>query len=230
MFIGNYSHYLLRLNNRYDGKLLEDIPDFIDRIRFIISQNKNKIKDLHDFAKVIGSLDFLEGIEYHYSNFINHLQTLASKDHLENDRMLDHEAIAYLHLLGQFYYFAKSLDLLKMCPTIKKLYLFRKKYIGHRSIDSPNKDDSVHEQIWQTGCFLRRTFSGPIDPNFDYKNDLNNDLEIYLTPRKYLNDKAFITYQIISNNVYSNFIPQIDHPVILKEIENAYILLFANRK
>ncbi len=160
---------------------------------------------------------------------------MACKDTLGDDRILDHEAIAYLHRLGQFYYFARSLKLLQGCPKIKELYLFRRKNIGHRSIDDPyikngRLEDELPEQIWQAGCFLRRIFSGKMDPNFDPEKGIHTDMEVFLTPKKYLSKKAFISYQIISNGAHATFIPQQDHPLILKEIEGAYIKLFASKK
>ena len=148
--------------------------------------------------------------------------------------MLDHEAVAYLHRLGQFYYFAKSLKLLHNCPKIKELYLFRRKIIGHRSIDVPyfkdgQLEDQIPEQIWQAGCFMRRSYVGKLEPDFDYQKDMQKYKEGFNTPKKYLHEKMNITYQIISNGMCSNFTPQKDHPVILKEIEILYTTLFSSR-
>jgi hypothetical protein len=119
--------------------------------------------------------------------------------------------------------------LLENCPKIEELYLFRRKSTGHRSIDAPYREDQLPEQIWQAGCFMRRSFEGKVDPNFDPNKDMHDDLDIWLTPKKYLSDKGFIRYQIISNGTHATFIPQKDHSVILKEIEGVYAKLFASR-
>ena len=130
MFAGNSSHQLPKLKDPNEGRPLENILPFHNRILSLIVRNQHKIFDLHDYAQIWGSLDILQGLEYHYNNFLEHLRALAAKDHLGDDRMLDHEAVAYLHRLGQFYYFAQSLKLLKDCPKIKELYLFRRNLSG----------------------------------------------------------------------------------------------------
>jgi hypothetical protein len=154
---------------------------------------------------------------------------LAAKDHLGDDRMLDHEAVAYLHRLGQFYYFAQSLKLLRDCPKTKELYLFRKKFIGHRSIDSIKAEDLLQEQIYQAGCFMRRSFGGKLDSDFDPKKNMLDDMDLFLTPKRYLSEKAFIRYVIFSNGAHATFIPQKDHPIIIEEIQNLYTKLFNSR-
>ena len=234
MLTDKFSAFLMRLKDPNIDKPLEDIPVFSDRILSLITRNKHRIRDEHDYTQIRGSIDFLEGIEYHYNNFIAHLQTLAAKDIVENDRMLDHEAVAYLHRVGQFYYFAKSLNLLQDCPKIKELYLFRKKSIGHRSIDVPyikagQLEDPLHEQIWQAGCFMRRSFVGKLETDFDYHKDMQKYKEGFNTPKKYLHDQMDISYQILSKGKCADFTPQKDHPVILKEIETLYSRLFSSR-
>jgi hypothetical protein len=233
-FIGSYSDYLLRLKDPNEGVSLENIPVFSNKIDSLIVRNKHKIRDMHDYAHIWGSVHLLKGLECHYEDFLSHLHVLASKDCLGDDSRLDHYAVAYLNRLGQLYYFIKSLKLLKNCPKIKELYLFRRKSTGHRSIDLPYIEkgqlmDQPSEQVWQAGCFMRRSFEGKIDPNADPSKVLENDVDIWLTPKRYLSEKAFVRYQIISNRAHATFIPQADHGIVLKEIERVYMRLFSSR-
>ncbi len=85
MFVGNYLDHLSYLQERHQGQSLEDIPNFLETISSLIVRNKHKIKDKGDFAKITGSLEFLEGLEYHYSNFLFHLQLLAGQDSLRDE-------------------------------------------------------------------------------------------------------------------------------------------------
>ncbi len=226
--MGNYLAFLQQLKDPNEGRSLEDILSFPERIRSLMVRNKLKIRDQHDFTQIWGSLDIIRGIEYHHNNFLAHLQALAAKDQLSDDSMLDHETIAYLHRVGQWYFFGRSLKLLASCPKINELYLFRRKSIGHRSIDC-SENDPPFEQIWQAGCFSRRTFAGKLSPNFDPTKDMSEDMDLILTPKRYQSKNMFIQYQILSNGAHATFVPQNDHLVITKEMEEAYIRLFNSR-
>lgn len=229
IFTGDYLNHLPNLQDPHEGKALKDIPKLSGRVRSLILRNKHKVRDTHDFAQTWGSTQFLQGLEYHYGNFLSHLQTLATADQLGDDFMLDHEAVAYLHRLGQFYYFCKSMGQLSHCPKITELYLFRKKSIGHRSIDAPREDDNKSEQAWQAGCFMRRAFRGWVKPGFDPKKITQEDKAIWSSPKRYLRDDMFLSYQILSNGEHTDFILLKDYPIISKEIEEAYTALFNSR-
>jgi hypothetical protein len=224
----NYSLLIADLKEPSEGMAPKD-NSMSRKIFSFIVQNKHKIRDMHDYTRIVGSLQFNEGLEYHYNNFTTHLQNLAAKECLFDDSMLDHEAVAYINRLGQAYYFARSFNMLKHCPKIKELYLFRRKNTGHRSIDCPiEKEDNTKEQIWQSSCLRRKLFSGKLDENFtvedlqEYKND-------FLSPKRYTNKKVLVSYQILSGKRHADFTPQSDHPVILKEIEDVYVNLFSSR-
>ncbi len=224
----NYSLLIADLKDPNEGMALKDNPIMSQRILSRIVQNKDKIQDMHDYTRIVGSLQFLEGLEYHYNNFTNHLQNLAAKECLSDESMPDHEAVAYINRLGQIYYFIRSFKLLKHCPKIKELYLFRRKNTGHRSIDCPTEEDEANEQIWQSGCLRRKSFSGKFDENFTVE-DLQEYKSDFLSPKRYIHKKVLVSYQIISGKKHADFIPQIDHPVILKEIEDVYINLLSSR-
>lgn len=210
MFFGEYYNSLPQIEDPRKDLPLASISVFSERMLSLVLRNKLKILDMEDFAKIYGSLEFLRGLEYHYDNFLKHLQTLASRDCLVDDSMLDHEAVAYLHRLGQFYYFAKGLDLLHYCPKIKVLYLFRRKIIGHRSIDAPFKEDSVHARTLQAGCFLRRSFRGYLELGSDPSDEMRDD-RTFLKTERYLSKKMHVSYQIINADSCSTFILQKDH-------------------
>lgn len=228
MFLGSYPDLLPNLKDARENTPLEDIPMLSSRMSSLIVRNKHKIRDMHDFAQIWGSLEMVRGLEYHHSNFLIHLQSLSKKSSLEDDSPLDHEAIAYINRLGQMHFFVNSLELLQVCPKIDELFLIRNKNTAHRSIDAPRKD-SKFEQIWQAGCFMRRIFSGKVKPDFDPNKDMLKDMEIFLSPQRYLSEEAFVSYQLLSNDNHATFIPQKDHPIILKEIEAVYTQLFNDR-
>lgn len=225
MIKDNYLRLIADLKDPNEGK--ENLK-VSQRVFSLIVQNKHKIYDMHDYTRIMGSIQFLEGLEYHYNNFTNHLQILAAQERLSDDSMLDHEAVAYINRLGQIYYFIRSFNLLKHCPKIKELYLFRRKNVGHRSIDCPTDEDATHEQIWQSGCLRRKSFSVKFDENFT-EEDFQEYKKDFLTPKRYIHKKVLVSYQILSRKRHADFTPQIDHPIILKEIEAVYTKLWSSR-
>ncbi|HEU64440.1 MAG TPA: hypothetical protein ENH96_03515 [Chlamydiae bacterium] len=184
-----------------------------ENISLLITYRYHQIKSFVNSA---------QGLEYHYNNFLSHLKELAIKKTLEDDTMLDHEVTAYLNRLGQLSFFLVSQKLMQYCPKIKELLLFRNKNTAHRSIDTPRKEDTLHEQIWQSGALMRRIFSGKVNPG----NPLEEEMLEFLTPQRYNSNKAFISYQIISGKIHADFTPQKDHPIIIKEINEVYKRLF----
>lgn len=172
-----------------------------------------------------GAMQFIKGLEYHFDNFVSHLKMLASKPSLEDDCILDHEAVAYLNRLGQLYYFIRSVGLLKICPKISGLYLFRRKNTGHRSIDSPKEDDTIGEQMWQSGCLERKSFICKFDASFTLK-DFDEYRAQFLTPLRYTHPQVLVSYQILHKDDHADFTPQSDHPILMKEIERVFHNLF----
>ena len=90
-------------------------------------------------------------MEYHHENAMGLVLRLAEiplmSDDGENIRnRLRHEVVAYLNILGQFFYFSKSdfvskrvRDFEPIIPTITKFVRFRMKHSAHRSLDWPRK-------------------------------------------------------------------------------------------
>ena len=52
----------------------------------------------------------------------------------------EHEAIAYLNRLGQFWYFARAMKLQALLPRAGRLLPFRHRHGAHRSIDMPGHE------------------------------------------------------------------------------------------
>ena len=129
MFAKSYIDFMPKLKDSFESIPLDEIEKLSHRLKSLIIRNKRKIKDLHDYAQIFGSLDIVRGLEYHFDNFLTHLNSLSAKSEIEDDTMLDHEAIAYLGRLGQLYYFARSIGKISGCPKIKELYLFRRKIV-----------------------------------------------------------------------------------------------------
>jgi hypothetical protein len=229
MFAKSYIDFMPKLKDSFESIPLDEIEKLSHRLKSLIIRNKRKIKDLHDYAQIFGSLDIVRGLEYHFDNFLTHLNSLSAKSEIEDDTMLDHEAIAYLGRLGQLYYFARSIGKISGCPKIKELYLFRRKIVGHRSIDYP-ADESLQEQILHTYCFQTRTFAGRSTPNENREERRKLIFELMSSPAKYSTNEWKITYQVLSEGKHADFTPQSDHKIICSEIENMYFSIFDSRK
>lgn len=120
-------------------------------------------------VQIAGAVSILSGLDYHYEQFMGYYTDLgpyydrhsahirnaiSGKSHdteisplpTVNERAqldaLDHEAVAYLNRLGQFFQFAESIKLAGALPRAKELQIFRHKHTAHRSIDKPQNDPS----------------------------------------------------------------------------------------
>jgi len=166
-------------------------------------------------VQVVGAVHFLEGLEYHYQSYMAHIRatdayfshvsahtaSLASAESAgsvafpvptESERphvdALDHEAIAYLNRLGQFYYFARALDKADQLRRASDLMSFRNKHVAHRSIDSPRGEDAAHLRMQAMAFgFYRITLNG------------------------------VVKFQILDDGKYKEFCMPEDHPVLMKE-------------
>jgi hypothetical protein len=77
------------------------------------------------------------------------ITTETERGHLD---ALDHEAVAYINRLGQFFYFAKSIKLEVLLPRARELQAFRHKHTAHRSVDNP-RDESPEAREMQAMAF-----------------------------------------------------------------------------
>ncbi len=166
-------------------------------------------------VQIVGAVHFVEGLEYHYQSYMAHVAAATDyflrverhaasliqqgtremahfpfpssteQPHLE---ALNHEAIAYLNRLGQFYYFARNLGRTVDVPRTSHLMSFRNKHVAHRSIDAPRNEDEAHLRMQAMAFgFSRLTLHG------------------------------VLRFQIVDGGEYKEFCMPIDHPVIMQE-------------
>lgn len=129
------------IKDKYPEKSLEDIKLGSDRIFSLWSRNIENIKKQFDYAvNVIGVLDTLEALDYHYENYI----LLKDSEKKNNQK---HELSAYLNRVGQLYYFTTSdfvreyiPEPLEIMTKVNELKIFRMKNTAHRSIDAPRNE------------------------------------------------------------------------------------------
>ena len=162
-----------------------------------------------------GAIFMIEGMEYHFVNFMNNFGHLDQyyqhlNDHFQDSmknkgktslewRMpteeerfylnnCEHEAIAYLNRLGQFATFSKSVQKEDMIPRLTELLIFRNKFVAHRSIDMP-RDETAQHQEWQGRAFGWH----------------------------HIAINSFLVFQIFDKDKIFEFHIKKDHPVIMKQ-------------
>lgn len=117
-------------------------------------------------VQIRGAVSILRGIEYHHRAFLHRfaqldnlvarqvsgpapegaLSPIPKTAEFEILADLHHEAVAYVNRLGQFHYFAKSVGLVGLVPTITRLLPFRHKHTAHRSTDKPRSESAAEQQ------------------------------------------------------------------------------------
>jgi hypothetical protein len=150
----------------FPQKSIEEISSYADKSDALYCRNKKLIKE--GFLQIIGAIFALQGLEYHYNNFINLTQKINPKSPIDlftNGKIIkdsSHEMIAYLNRLGQFREFYKS-KLFNKYRGIKKsemkkyLYL-RDNYSAHRAIDriNHNEQDYYLEILMSVGSLWNK--------------------------------------------------------------------------
>jgi hypothetical protein len=155
--------------DRWHGVALQQIPQLIDRLASWLSRATvdPAFDDSHS-VQIIGAVHVLQGMDYHYRAYLEHealgsayllrLEDFtrarqaagapaaqdfprASKDEARSLEALNHEAVAYLNRLGQFYYFARRIERLDELPKLRELIPFRHKHGAHRSVDAPQGEE-----------------------------------------------------------------------------------------
>lgn len=142
----NIDNYNLIDNN--SDKEIDAIHPLSARAFSLVARNWTRPLLKLGFINVTGAIEMLEGFEYHHDNIIRLSAELAKGERV-SETNINHEAVAYLNRLGQFYYFTKSdfvgnaiSDVDAIIPTIAKFLVFRNKHTAHRSMDAPKKDDT----------------------------------------------------------------------------------------
>jgi hypothetical protein len=144
----------------------------------------------------IGQVQYIaNGIKYHFKNIkslYSRLDELVLQGRFdlyphEVVDVINHEMVAYINRVGQFYYFAKSPRVRSLIPNplydlecIKKIMIFRSKQTAHRATDVPrnddinynieelNKDFSLGGMLWENRLiFAVYTVNGSAPIRFD---------------------------------------------------------------
>ena len=157
-------------------------------------------------TQIIGATFILSGLDYHHDNFLFRYASLSSyaerfvvprnapwrfptPEESTTLYSLHHEAVAYINRLGQFYAFAKALDLHQYLPRAEELMVFRHKHTAHRSIDAPRAADTPDLQAWHAESF--------------------GFAQIWIN--------SFPVFQIPDSNRHIQFHMRDDHPVVMDE-------------
>src|SRR5689334_15872009 len=86
---------------------LEDILPVSIRALSLLARNKTKPILDTNYVEIVGAIDMLEALDYHFTNFMKATEQLKTNEAI-NPKNLDYEAVAYINRLGQFYYFTES--------------------------------------------------------------------------------------------------------------------------
>jgi hypothetical protein len=176
---------------------------------------------------VVGAITMLEGLDYHYSKFMDlvsrlspyYTRTMADEPWIGRDQVenypspllptlreiadldaLDHEAVAYLNRLGQFFAHARAQGFDSQLHKARQLMPFRNKHTAHRSIDSP-RNETMKEQESQAMAF-----------------------GFYRYIRA-----GFPAYQIASDRKHHDFHMRRDHPLVMQESLDAIIANYSSK-
>lgn len=184
------------IKDKYPEIPLHNIEWVSDRAYSLWSRNLKNILNKDGAVNVMGALDILEALDYHYKNFIRLKDT-------ENEISQKHEVVAYLNRIGQLHYFIKSKfteehvhNPLELMPKVKELIVFRMKNTAHRSIDHP-KDEPEDYKNRQAIALFGFTSYFKID-----KNRIQ-----YILP----------THTESGETKWNYFTPEIDHKIVMNE-------------
>ena len=180
------------------GKRLAEISPASLRARCWLARvNQEGLIPDNRIIQVCGGVLILEALDYHYDQFETRVRKLAAYFEapifgLPNEKpasfydlptpaerknlaALDHEAVAYLNRLGQFWYFAKAMKVKNLVPKVTELISFRHKHTAHRSIDMPKGESQAEmEAHAMTFGFYRMSINRyPIYQLLDGGNHLN---------------------------------------------------------
>ena len=202
--------------------------------------------------KLVGLLEMVNGLEYHYKNFAKTETCCRIKleKKFKERKFLStpyknafHEVIAYLNRLGQIYYlftspwfrkYVKESDLAKLCPTLLALTPLRHRVACHRGCDkSPNHKIEIDEHLAsQASVAIVAIWQGEKDScvlNMSYKIKI-------LKEEKYNRSKILRKYHIFpvetveiftEKEIFLSFIPSKHHNNICKEIIDVIEFFFS---
>jgi hypothetical protein len=217
----------------FPGVHLDTIAPISLRARSLLARSSPLLNDRIDCYRLNGSIDIMEGLEYHYSNWlriINH-----SRSGMEYDgAAVTHEIIAYFNRLGQFYYFATSSfvdarvpDAIASLQEISRLIPFRHKIAAHRSIDQPRGQADQNED--ERRFFAVNKGSLLIMPRNDQSKlspPTGNTLDLARTE---ILKQGFPVYQLsLDPLAWIQFAPERDHDLVMADCFSLYSHLLQN--
>lgn len=184
-----------KIHDIFAGHDLTDIQAVSDRARSLLARNykeRDCIFQDDGMLNVIGAIDMIDGMEYHFE--------LACND--RNAFHRQHNHIAYLNRLGQFYSFLKSSFVKELglnaeddFPVLREKYGLRLKVSAHRSIDDPRRETQEEK--------------------------LNSAIVFTVLDEPKYEGRSY-TYKALVNDEVVSLCLEKDHPVIMSE---AYIAL-----
>jgi hypothetical protein len=206
------------------GENLADILPVCIRAESLLARNSSHPTLKTNFIHLAGAIQMIAGLDYHVQSFAR-LATGPTRE-LALHAGVDHEAVAYLNRLGQFYAFARSEfvraavpNAMAMIPTVTRLIVFRNKIAAHRSLDAP-RGETPGEQVRHAASmtpmagrlFHPRPGAKPPD-----KPDAN-----VLSIIDYMNayrQAGCLAYQIYDHGAakHLDFCPELDHSLIGEE-------------
>lgn len=189
------------------GEPLNDITPISVRARSWLAKVNQSIPE-NDTVKILGTINILEGLDYHNRRFMEFVDLLIPY-FSENEKLreinqhvfptpeqseymegLVHETIAYFNRLGQFHTFARAVCMSSdsHLPKMNELMVFRNKHTAHRSIDYPRNETEDEKQNQAMAFGFYRLMQGD-----------------------------FPVYQILSEGKHHTFDMRQDHPTVMQE-------------
>jgi hypothetical protein len=214
------------LIDSHSDKAINDIEPFSERAISLIARNRSKPLLKIGFINLMGAIEMLGGLEYHYDNIVRICSEIAEGNRPDTAGIcINHEAAAYINRIGQFYYFAISqfarlalADPDSAIPTLCKFLVFRNKHTAHRSIDAPRGESETVK------LYHARSVSSTLGSLFSAKKmALQVDLSKMATQtleekRRGLWRDYYRTFQMVNEDGSSmDFTIQIEHPDIVRE-------------
>lgn len=222
-------HPFLKYQPKKAKKANRVLKRYTARLRHLLTNNNHLLEENYQL-ELLGLLDMVSGLEYHYRNF-KKIEKACRKRYKKTfedaifysipSKNVIHEMVAYMNRCGQIFYLFKSewfsrqikvKDLAYLCPEFLALLPFRHKFASHRSIDM-SRGETPHEQANQAS--LRAAWVGTFSKD-DIKNGKGHDW-----------DKMNIQYQMLVTEkkdkgvekvTWPTFIPAKHHNIVCDEI------------
>ena len=205
---------------------LEDIVPIWKRAYCLLTRNAETLLLQTKFIHVYGAVEMMHGLDYHAQNFARACAD-ESMEVFAPNYATDHEAVAYLNRMGQFWTFANSelvtqalSDVRARLPTVAKLIIFRNKVAAHRSIDAPRGEEpSEAANHARSICQLGGRLYSPRPSAPHVKMPQTTSVPVFLEYMREMRRRCCLTYQIYDakSTDHLNFTLELEHPQIMNE-------------